>query len=33
MIFEILYLFNGLIDKDRVVLMKGYEDRFVIVCN
>lgn len=33
MVFEILQIFSGLIDKDRVVLMKEYEDRFIKVCN
>lgn len=33
MILETLHLLNGLIDKDRVALMKGYEDRLVTACN
>lgn len=33
MILETLHLLNGLIDKDRVALMKEYEDRLVIACN
>lgn len=33
MVFEILYLFNGLMEKDKVVMLKEYENKFVIVCN
>lgn len=33
MVLEILYLFNGLMEKDKVVMLKEYENKFVIVCN
>lgn len=32
MVFEILYIFSGFIEKDRIVFMKEYEDRFVKDC-
>lgn len=33
MVLETLHLLNGLIDKDRVALMKEYEDRLVNACS
>lgn len=32
MVFEILYILSGFIEKDRIVLLKEYEDRFVKDC-
>lgn len=33
MVFETLQILSGLIDKDRVALMKEYEDRLIKACN
>lgn len=33
MVLETLQILSGLIDKDRVALMKEYEDRLVKACN
>lgn len=33
MVLETLHLLNGLIDRDRVALMKEYEDRLVKACS
>lgn len=33
MVFETLQILSGLIDKDRVALMKKYEDRLIKACN
>lgn len=33
MVFETLHILSGLIEKDRIALMKEYEDRLIRNCN